>query len=87
MRVRISWQGGQVILKLRDTLIARRMAHTLPIQSKVQTWGDEIYFKFPVQAENDPDSTDVVDPGTVCYWVEGKSIAIPFGPTPIAENG
>ena len=27
-----------------------------------------------------------MDPGTVCYWVQGKSLAIPFGPTPISQG-
>ena len=87
MRIRISWDRGQVIAQLSDSAIARKMSHTLPLRTKAETWGDEIYFKFPVQAELDTDAVDVVEPGTVCYWVEGQSAAIPFGPTPIAKEG
>ena len=87
MRIRISWGSGQVIAQLKDSPIARKMSHTLPLMTKAETWGDEVYFKFPVQAELDIDATDVVQPGTVCYWVEGQSVAIPFGPTPIAQDG
>ena len=28
----------------------------------------------------------MVDPGTVCFWVEGQSLAIPFGPTPVSQG-
>jgi hypothetical protein len=28
----------------------------------------------------------VVDPGTVCYWVDGKSLALPYGRTPISKG-
>ena len=87
MRIRISWEGGQVIARLADSPIARRIAHTLPFRTTAETWGDEVYFKLPVQANLDADAQQVVDPGTVCYWVSGGAIAIPFGPTPIAEAG
>ncbi len=29
----------------------------------------------------------MVHPGTVCFWVEGSSLAIPFGPTPVSKAG
>ena len=65
MRIRISWDRGQVIAQLSDSAIARKMSHTLPLRTKAETWGDEIYFKFPVQAELDTDAVDVVEPGEV----------------------
>jgi len=32
------------------------------------------------------DARQVVAPGTICFWVEGNSLALPFGPTPISEG-
>ncbi len=46
----------------------------------------EIYFSVPVEAKLEEDARQVVDPGTVCFWVEGSSLAIPFGPTPISKG-
>jgi hypothetical protein len=34
----------------------------------------------------EPDARQVVDPGTVCLWVEGRSLALPFGPTPVSKG-
>ena len=39
-----------------------------------------------VDSPLEDDAKQVVDPGTICFWVEGSSIAIPFGPTPISEG-
>ena len=28
----------------------------------------------------------MVEAGTVCFWVEGNSLALPFGPTPVSHG-
>ena len=40
----------------------------------------------PVTAELEPDARQVVDKGAVCFWVEGRSLALPYGPTPISQG-
>jgi hypothetical protein len=40
----------------------------------------------PVKAHLDEDPKQVVEPGTICFWVQGSSLALPFGPTPISEG-
>ena len=85
MRIRISWSGGEVFGTLNDSATARAVLDALPHTSDANTWGKEVYFSLPVAASLEPDAADVVDPGTICYWVQGKSLALPFGPTPVSR--
>lgn len=86
MRIRISWAGGQVVARLMESTATRRLLHTLPYRSQAQLWGHEVYFKLPLSIELDAEATDVVEPGTVCYWTSGGSLAIPYGPTPASHG-
>jgi hypothetical protein len=86
MRIRITWQNGELTAALVDTKTTRELRSALPLSSTAQTWGDEVYFNIPVSVGLEDDARQVVLPGTVCFWVEGNSLAIPFGPTPISEG-
>jgi len=59
---------------------------SLPFESKAKRWGKEVYFEVPFKDNLEPSAKQVVDAGTLCYWVEGQSMAIPFGPTPISKG-
>lgn len=86
MRIRITWDAGEALGTLNDTPTARRLAEALPHTAQANTWGEEVYFTLPVQTELEPDATDVVEPGTLCYWVQGSSLALPYGPTPASHG-
>lgn len=86
VRVRIAWQGGEVTANLQDTPTAKQLLTVLPCEAKANTWGDEVYFEVPLKAVLEPDALQVVQPGTVCFWVQGSSLALPFGPTPVSEG-
>lgn len=85
-RIRITWPNGVVTAVLADTPTARALLAALPCASRANTWGDEVYFSVPVEAALEKDAKEVVEPGTVCYWVEGSSLALPFGPTPVSTG-
>lgn len=69
---------------LNDSSTATKVWNVLPIKSKAHRWGDEVYFNTGITTNLEPDATDVVEPGTICFWVEGNSVAIPFGKTPVS---
>ena len=85
-RIRIAWSKGTVSAILDDTPTARALVATLPLKAKAQTWGEEVYFEIPVKATLEKDAKQVVPSGTVCFWVEGRSLALPWGRTPISEG-
>ncbi len=86
MRIKISSGSTSVVAALRDTPTARSLLEALPCASTANTWGEEVYFSVPVTAALEPEAQQVVEPGTVGFWVEGNSVALPFGPTPISQG-
>lgn len=86
MRIRISWAKGEAFGVLSETPTAKKVLAALPCSSTANTWGEEVYFILPVRTELEPDAEQVVPPGTICFWVHGQSLALPFGPTPISQG-
>ena len=85
-RIRITWNSGEVIAALRDTPTVRGLLAVLPCESSANTWGEEVYFNVPLTAKSEADAQQVVDAGTVCFWVQGRALALPFGSTPISHG-
>ena len=85
-RIRIAWPRGAASAALDDTPTARALVKALPLKARAQTWGEEVYFEVPVAAKLERDAKQVVPAGKVCFWVEGSSLALPFGRTPISEG-
>ena len=71
---------------LSDTPTAKNVFAALPCSSNANTWGEEVYFSIPARAGLEPDAQQIVPPGTICFWVQGQSLALPFGPTPVSQG-
>ncbi len=81
-RIKVTVGDVEVFGELNETGTADLIWENLPMESQVNTWGDEIYFSIPVQAELDDSAREVVELGDMGYWPPGSAFCIFFGPTP-----
>ncbi len=86
MRICISFPKGEIYAELQDTPTANALIAALPFESSASTWGEEVYFSTPLSVRLEADAREVVEPGSVCFWVQGNSLALPFGPTPVSRG-
>jgi hypothetical protein len=83
----ITIRAGDVVLdaELNDTDTAEAVWAALPISANGNTWGDEIYFQIPVEAEVEY-GQEVVELGDLGYWPPGSAFCLLFGPTPASQG-
>ena len=84
--IRIRAGEASVTAVLNDSPTAGAVWDALLITGRVQTWGDEIYFPIPVDAEEAPDAAATVDKGAVAYWPPGSALCLFWGPTPMSRG-
>lgn len=84
--IKISWKSGEITAELRETPTAKELLQSLPISQSANVWGAEVYFSLPFSAAAEPDASEVVDKGAVCFWLSGNALALLFGPTPVSKG-
>lgn len=77
--------GIDLDVRFLNNPTAKKIIDTLPIDSKAQTWGDEIYFETGIEAPF-LNLTTEVNVGDIAYWPEGKCLCIFFGRTPMSKD-
>ena len=87
MRIALRIGSLSMEAELNDTPTAQKIAAALPLRASFNTWGDEIYFAIPVDADLDDSAQDVVELGDLGYWPPGKAWCIFFGQTPVSQSG
>ncbi|MFH1799710.1 MAG: cyclophilin-like fold protein [Candidatus Omnitrophota bacterium] len=86
MKIKIKIGKIEIFAALKETATAAKVLAALPLMSLARTWGEEVYFEVPVSAELEAEAQQVVVPGMVCFWTQGKCLALPYGSTPISKG-
>ena len=85
-KIKIKFLNCSINVDLYDTQTSNLIWESCPIESVISTWGDEVYFDTKIQTIKEENAKDVINKGEIAFWVEGSSIAIGFGPTPISHD-
>jgi len=84
-KITITINDVKMSAELNDSNTAQSIWDALPIEGRVNTWGDEVYFSIPVNAELE-NAKDVVSEGDLGYWPPGSAFCIFFGTTPVSRG-
>ncbi|TWT55559.1 hypothetical protein KOR42_26860 [Thalassoglobus neptunius] len=85
--IRIVIKNLTLRAELNDSETAQAIASALPIESKANWWGDEIYFSTSVACDPAADARAEFEVGELGYWPPANAFCIFYGPTPISNGG
>lgn len=86
-RISIRTRAGKFLAELDDSPVSDQIWLSLPYETTLNMWGDEVYFEVPADPKGGGDIT-VLDEGDVAFWPEGRALCLFFGPTPLSgEDG
>ena len=85
MKVKIILNNKGIEAELNNSKTAKKIYNSLPIESRVNIWGEEIYFDIDVECEEE-NAKEEVEIGDLGYWLQGSCFCIFFGRTPVSTN-
>ena len=85
-KIKITCGVIELTADLYDTPTAKKIYSQLPITGRTMRWGDEVYFSIPVDAEEEQNARDVLEPGELGFWPVGNAFCIFWGPTPASSG-
>ncbi len=86
LQVKITVGGLTLHAEFKPTRTAKAIYELLPVESDLNVWGDEFYFKIPFVKDHRETATLKVAVGDVAYWGNGQAVAIFFGRTPVSTG-
>jgi len=84
-KIRITAGAIETTAELNYTKTAQAIWEALPIEGRVNLWGDEIYFSIPLSLKLEA-GQELVNIGDLGYWPDGNAFCIFFGPTPASHG-
>jgi hypothetical protein len=85
-KIRILISDLRVEAELNGSRTSQMIWEALPLEAKINLWGEEIYFSIPVKTGLEVGSREVVSAGELGYWPTGHALCIFFGPTPASRG-
>ncbi|MFC7395025.1 cyclophilin-like fold protein [Scopulibacillus cellulosilyticus] len=82
-KIKIKVNNHQLNGVLHDTPAGKKIWNSLPISSRGNIWGDEIYFSINADVKLN-NAQEVVNEGDLAYWPPGSAFCIFYGPTPVS---
>ncbi len=82
----IETEGKRIIVWLNDKEAAKELLEKLPVESKANTWGEEVYFYIKHRLTQSKDAKQEVKVGDFAYWPAGPGLCLFFGKTPASKG-
>ena len=86
MDITLTIENVELQATLNDSPIAAALVNDLPAEVRMSRWGDEYYGSIGLGMENDRETREDVEVGTLAYWPTGDALCIFFGPTPVSTG-
>ena len=84
-KIKILSKKYEFLVELNNSKTSQKIIKKLPITSTANRWGDEIYFKIPVESELE-NGIEILEIGLVAFWPPGNAFCIFFGTTPASTS-